>query len=64
MKRSATALTAPNHPGLCASCRHAHRIDTTRGATFWRCRRSETDPSYPRYPRLPVLACQGHEPER
>ena len=26
------------------------------------CRRSREDPAYPRYPRLPVLACPGYEP--
>jgi hypothetical protein len=29
---------------------------------FWLCRRSETDPAFPRYPALPVLACTGYEP--
>lgn len=52
----------PDHPGLCATCLHAHRIQSTRGSTFWRCRRSETDPRFPRYPSLPVLSCGGHEP--
>ena len=56
--------TPADDPGLCATCRHAHRLVTARGSVFWRCRRSETDPRFPRYPRLPVLACDGHEPER
>lgn len=50
-------------PGLCGSCRHGHRIDTGRGTRYWRCRRSEGDARYPRYPPLPVLACHGWEPE-
>jgi hypothetical protein len=25
------------------------------------CERSLTDPSFPRYPRLPVLECRGYE---
>jgi hypothetical protein len=25
------------------------------------CERSLTDPSFPRYPRLPVLTCRGYE---
>jgi hypothetical protein len=29
---------------------------------FLLCRRSETDPDYAKYPRLPVLVCPGHEP--
>ena len=26
------------------------------------CERSRTDPSFPRYPRLPVTSCRGYEP--
>ena len=48
-------------PGLCGSCRHGHRIDTNRGIRYWRCRRSETDARFPRYPPLPVIACAGWE---
>jgi hypothetical protein len=30
---------------------------------FSLCERSKAEPErYPRYPRLPVLACDGHEP--
>jgi hypothetical protein len=49
--------------GLCATCRHARRIVSGKGSVFWLCRRSETDPAFPRYPALPVLACTGYEPE-
>jgi hypothetical protein len=47
-------------PGLCGSCRHSRQV---RGANsrFWLCERSRTDPRFPRYPRLPVLRCAGHE---
>ena len=47
--------------GLCAGCRHAAIQTTARGSRFYRCRLSETS-DYPRYPRLPVLACQGYTP--
>ena len=53
-------MTAPM-VGLCATCRHARRIVSDRGSRFWLCRRSETDPAFPRYPALPVLACTGFE---
>ncbi len=46
--------------GLCARCRHARVIATPR-SEFWLCERSKTDPAYPRYPRLPVASCPGHE---
>lgn len=48
--------------GLCDSCRHQRLVHNTRGSTFSLCERSRTDPGYPRYPRLPVRSCAGHEP--
>ena len=45
--------------GLCAACEHARRTESDRGAVFWRCELSRTDPSFPKYPRLPVLECAG-----
>jgi hypothetical protein len=50
--------------GLCDGCRHQQLVPTTRGSTFSLCRRSRTDPAFPRYPRLPVVACPGFEPRR
>jgi hypothetical protein len=47
--------------GLCDSCVHQRVVKNTRGSGFSLCERSRTDPSYPRYPRLPVTACAGHE---
>jgi hypothetical protein len=47
--------------GLCADCRFAKRIESSKGSRFFLCRRSEDDPNYPRYPRLPVLSCVGYE---
>jgi hypothetical protein len=48
--------------GLCDSCRHQQVVRNTRGSSFSLCRRSREDERYPRYPRLPVLTCPGHEP--
>ena len=48
--------------GLCDSCRHQKLIHNTRGSTFSLCERSRTDPSFPKYPRLPVTECRGYEP--
>ena len=50
--------------GLCADCRHMRRIESARGSTFYLCQRSATEPTYPKYPRLPVLACPGYEPAK
>lgn len=47
--------------GLCASCRHAREVVNDRGSTFVFCQKSQTDPAFPRYPRLPVVACTGYE---
>jgi len=47
--------------GLCADCRHARRIESSRGSVFWLCERSKTDPAYKKYPPLPVLRCLGYE---
>ncbi len=47
--------------GLCDSCRHQKLIHNTRGSTFSMCERSKTDERYPKYPRLPVVECEGWE---
>lgn len=47
--------------GLCALCVHARTIENRKGARFWFCLRSRSDPAFPRYPRLPVLDCRGFE---
>jgi hypothetical protein len=46
--------------GLCGTCRMARRIVTARGSTFLYCTRADSDPAYPKYPRLPVLHCAGY----
>jgi hypothetical protein len=47
--------------GLCDSCAFQRKVPNTRGSTFSLCNRSRKDPSYPRYPRLPVMECAGYE---
>jgi hypothetical protein len=49
----------PLHPGLCATCVHLHLVRSPR-STFVRCAMAEVDPRFPRYPRLPVVACAGY----
>jgi hypothetical protein len=51
----------PGAAGLCETCAHQQVIANTRGSRFSLCLRSRSDPAYPRYPRLPVLDCRGHE---
>jgi len=55
------AETVSTRVGLCASCRYVDVIISSRESTFYRCRRSETDPTFRKYPVLPVVACRGYE---
>jgi len=45
--------------GLCARCHFCQPAGNVRGSVFYRCRRAESDPTYTRYPRLPVTQCPG-----
>jgi len=47
--------------GLCARCVNARRIESARGSTFILCELSRTDPRFAKYPRLPVLSCDGFQ---
>ena len=53
----------PPNPGLCRTCQHSRRIESDRGSIFTRCELSLEDPQFPKYPRLPVLACSGYRPK-
>lgn len=50
--------------GLCDRCLHQRLVPNTRGSVFSLCERSQSDPAYPRYPRLPVLSCPGFDARR
>jgi hypothetical protein len=45
--------------GLCPSCANV-RFVKGANSTFLMCELSRTDPRFPRYPRLPVLKCEGY----
>lgn len=47
--------------GLCLACRHVRVVESQRGGVFYLCRLAETDPEFPKYPRLPVKECSGYE---
>ena len=49
-------------PGLCGSCVHLRLLASPR-SVFARCGLAEEDPRFPRYPRLPVVACAGYRRE-
>lgn len=49
--------------GLCASCTWMAMVTSSKGSTFFMCRRSEFDADFPRYPPIPVRICRGYEPK-
>jgi hypothetical protein len=56
------AILADVRFGLCDTCVHQRIVRNTRGSVFSLCLRSRDQPEFPRYPRVPVLECAGHEP--
>ena len=46
-------------PGLCSRCVNMRVVASDRGSRFILCELSRTDDRFPRYPRLPVIACAG-----
>ena len=45
--------------GLCRRCKWSRRVETRRGSIFRLCLRHQEDPSFPKYPTLPVRRCRG-----
>ena len=54
--------TPPIDPGLCGDCRHC-RVVAARNTRFYLCLVSERDARFPKYPRLPVVACDAYRPQ-
>ncbi len=48
-------------PSLCESCRHVREVRTAR-SRFLLCELSLTLAQFPKYPRQPVLRCDGYQP--
>jgi hypothetical protein len=48
-------------PGLCKDCRHANPVRSAHDAVYYLCRLSFDDARFPKYPRLPVLFCEGYD---
>lgn len=53
-------LPMPPDFGLCAYCRHAKLLRSKGGGAILFCGLSKDDPRFPRYPPLPVTACDGY----
>jgi hypothetical protein len=47
--------------GLCEDCRNAQVMRSDRGSTFYLCRLHFTDDRFAKYPRLPVVDCDGYQ---
>ena len=47
--------------GLCVRCVHHRVTGNRRGSQFYLCGLAATDPRFRKYPRLPVLRCEGFE---
>ena len=67
VRHSGSDHTDPETPrrapaGLCDTCSFQRLVTSGKGSTFSLCELSKQDPDFPRYPRLPVLACAGHTP--
>jgi hypothetical protein len=45
--------------GLCDSCAHSRRVESSRGSIFYLCELSAANPAFAKYPRLPVVRCSG-----
>ena len=48
---------------LCETCALMREVVTPRGSRFLLCQLSQTDPDYPKYPRQPVVRCEGYRKE-
>ena len=48
--------------GLCLRCAWMRRIVSRRGSHFYLCGRHRHDPTFRKYPPLPVLQCRGFDP--
>src|SRR5262245_15449741 len=45
---------------LCETCAWMREVVTPKGSRFLLCQKSQTDPAYPKYPRQPVVRCEGY----
>jgi hypothetical protein len=52
--------TEAERVGLCATCTHVRRVESDRGSAFFLCQLALTDNRFRKYPRLPVLQCDGY----
>jgi hypothetical protein len=46
---------------LCQTCALMREVVTPKGSRFLLCQLSQTNPDYPKYPRQPVVQCEGYQ---
>ncbi len=46
---------------LCETCALMREVITPKGARFLLCNLSQTNSLYPKYPRQPVVRCDGYQ---
>lgn len=54
------AIADISHVGLCLDCEYSKHVEAKEDAVYFLCHRFFTDPTFPKYPRLPVLGCSGY----
>jgi hypothetical protein len=59
MNEEMSAMERRNDAGLCADCVHARGIESSRKSSFILCELSFTDSRFTKYPRLPMISCDG-----
>jgi hypothetical protein len=59
MPDAVTPMKNEPDAGLCATCLHARWIESPHGSVFYLCELSFSDARFPKYPRLPVISCDG-----
>ena len=48
-------------PSLCETCALMREVVTPKGSRFLLCQLSQSNRDYPKYPRQPVVQCDGHQ---
>ena len=54
------AIADISHVGLCLDCKYSKHVEAKEDTVYFLCHRFFTDPTFPKYPRLPVLLCSGY----
>jgi hypothetical protein len=57
--RARTGQAPSDDAGLCSGCAYVRLVAGARGTVFHLCRLSFVDAAFPRYPRIPVVRCDG-----